>query len=223
MPEAGNTPAFSELYSAYAAGCLDPSFALLVETQAALRQDISTAIRVGELVSGIFLEREAPSEVSMDALDRVFAEIDANTTGRARRKAAHSAGEALSELLDLPEPLRDTALDAAGESGWKFVAPGLKRLRLDTGGAAEAELFRIAPGATVPRHTHQGREYTLVVAGGFTDESGAYGPGDVSVKSGEDTHQPVADAGEVCMALAVRDGGLKFTGAMGLVQRLIGG
>lgn len=223
MAEAGKTPAFSELYSAYAAGCLDPSFALLVETQAAIRQDISTAISVGELVSGIFLERETPGAMRADALDRVFAAIDADTPMESRRRAARSAGEALSELLDLPEPLRDAALEAASESGWKFVAPGLKRLKLDTGGVAETELFRIAPGAAVPRHTHEGLEYTLVVAGGFTDETGAYGPGDLSVKSGEDTHQPVADDDGVCIALAVRDGGLKFTGAMGFVQRLMGG
>ena len=222
MPEAEDSPAFSELYSAYAAGCLDPSFALLVETQAALRSDVSNAIAVSETLSGIFLENEPPCELSDGALERALAAIDADTASPRRHRAAQAAGEALSELLDLPEPLRETALQGAGEAGWKFVAPGLKRLKLDTGGRAETELFRISPGARVPRHTHQGREYTLVVAGGFTDDSGAYGPGDLAVKSGEEVHQPVADAGEVCIALAVRDGGLKFTGAMGLVQRLIG-
>ncbi len=33
---------------------------------------------------------------------------------------------------------------------------------------------------------------------------------------------PVGDAGEPCYALAVRDAGLRFTGAMGLVQRVLG-
>ena len=223
MPEAEKSPAFSELYSAYAAGCLDPSFALLVETQAALRNDVSNAIALSEMLSGIFLEHQPSSDLRDGALEQAFAAIDADTVASNRHLAARSAGEALGELIELPEPLRETALRAAGETGWKFVAPGLKRLKLDTGGRAETELFRIAPGSSVPRHTHEGREYTLVVAGGFTDDSDAYGPGDLAVKSGDEVHQPVADEGEVCIALAVRDGGLKFTGAMGLVQRLIGG
>ncbi|NBC20054.1 MAG: hypothetical protein GVY06_03245 [Alphaproteobacteria bacterium] len=223
MAEVEQAPAFSELYSAYAAGCLDPSFALLVETQAALRNDISEAIAVGEAISGLFLEAEAPARMTDGALERAFAAIDAEAPVAARRHAAKAAGEALAEIIALPEPLREVALDAAGDSGWKMVAPGLKRLKLDTGGLAESELFRIGPGISVPRHTHEGNEYTLVVAGGFTDGSGSYGPGDLAVKSSVDTHQPVADEDGACIALAVRDGGLKFTGAMGLVQRLLGG
>ena len=34
--------------------------------------------------------------------------------------------------------------------------------------------------------------------------------------------EPVGDEGEVCYALAVRDGGLRFTGMMGFLQRLLG-
>ncbi|MEO1189022.1 MAG: cupin domain-containing protein, partial [Pseudomonadota bacterium] len=30
----------------------------------------------------------------------------------------------------------------------------------------------------MPKHSHHGSEFTLVVAGGFTDESGSFGPGD---------------------------------------------
>ncbi|MEO1100683.1 MAG: hypothetical protein AAFW65_02440 [Pseudomonadota bacterium] len=48
-----NRPAtFSELYSAYAAGCLDPAFALLVETQSALRADIADKVRQSEIIAG---------------------------------------------------------------------------------------------------------------------------------------------------------------------------
>ena len=51
-------PAFqySELYAAYAAGTLDPGYALLVETQGALRDDVRQSVAVSEAAAGILLE-----------------------------------------------------------------------------------------------------------------------------------------------------------------------
>ncbi len=215
--------AFSELYSAYAAGCLDPAFALLFETQASLRNDIRRNIDVSEIIAAVQFESCDPSELSDGAVERALDAIDeADVSGPPPRPALNAVSSALEELIELPAPLRDAALMAAGEPGWKFTGPGLRRLNLAISDHAEAELYRIDPGVAVPRHTHEGAEFTLVVSGGFTDETGAYGPGDLSLKGPADIHQPVADPDGPCIVLAVRDGGLRFRGVMGIVQRLMG-
>ncbi|MEM1105773.1 MAG: ChrR family anti-sigma-E factor [Pseudomonadota bacterium] len=216
-------PAFSELYSAYAAGCLDPAFALLVETQAALRPDVRRDLAMSEVIAVSHFERAEPAELDDDAVNRALDAIDAAAASNAPpRVALNGVSSAIGELLDLPAPLKDLALFAAGDDGWKFTGPGLRRLALPVSDAAETELFRIEPGVAVPRHTHEGSEFTLVVSGGFTDETGSFGPGDLSVKGPADCHQPVADRDGPCIALAVRDGGLRFQGVIGIVQRLIG-
>ena len=184
---------FSDLYAAYAAGCLDPAFAMMVETQSLLRPEIRQSVAVSEMISGTLLETAPEARLNDGALDRA-----------------------------LPDPVRVAALDAIGRKGWQVMGRGLKRLTLETGSSMETELYRIAPGARIPRHSHAGSEYTLVVAGGFTDERGSYGPGDVIINGPDDCHQPVGDEGEVCYALAVRDGGLRFTGMIGVIQRLLG-
>ncbi|MCA8890628.1 MAG: ChrR family anti-sigma-E factor [Hyphomonas sp.] len=214
---------FSELFSAYAAGRLDPAFALMVETQSAIRADVRLSLATGEALAGALLEGEAPAGLSAGAVDRAMAAIDALEAEDARaRTAAKLAGTAMDELLALPEPLREHALAAAGQRGWKGTAPGIRRMALVTGSELEVELYRIEPGARVPKHTHAGSEYTLCVSGGFSDETGSFGPGDLAVKGPDDTHTPVGDDGEVCFALAIRDGGLRFTGVMGVIQRLLG-
>lgn len=214
---------FGEVYSAYAAGCLDPAFALMVETQAALRPDVSRALARAEMISGVFLETEETAALSQGAAAKALAMIDAFEAGEHQaRRAANIAGDGLSELLNLPEPLREHALEACGQAGWRNLAPGIRRLDLDLGSQAEVELYRIEPGRTVPRHSHNGNEFTLVVSGGFTDETGSFGPGDIAIKGPEDTHQPTGDMDGICFALAVHEGGLRFTGVMGLVQRLLG-
>jgi len=214
---------FGEVYSSYAAGCLDPAFCLLVETQVALRPDVGRAVARAETIAGIFLETEDAAPLSEGAAAKALAMIDAYEADQAPSAAAiHKATEGLDEFLSLPEPLRDTALQSFQTNKWQSLTRGIRRLKLEADSQAEIELYRIEPGCTVPRHSHKGSEFTLVVSGGFSDESGRFGPGDISVKGPEDTHQPTGDMDGVCFALAVRDGGLKFTGMMGLVQRLIG-
>lgn len=214
---------FGDVYSSYAAGCLDPAFCLLIETQAALRPDVSRAIARAETIAGIFLESEARAELSEGAADRALAMIDAFEAGeRPSNVAVSEANQGLEEFLALPEPLRETALQSFQTNKWQNLTRGIRRLKLVADSQAEVELYRIEPGCTVPRHSHESSEFTLVVAGGFSDETGSFGPGDIGIKGPEDTHQPTGDMDGICYALAVRDGGLKFTGVMGLVQRLLG-
>ena len=214
---------FSEIYSAYAAGCLDPGFALMVETQAALRPEVQRALIRAEMISGILLEKEAISGVSDQSLERVLDRIDASETEDTQlRRAAQNATDSLQELLDLPAPLREVVLESALDHDWQSLTPGVRRLKLSLESQAEVELYRIEPRRTVPRHSHTGSELTLVVAGGFTDETGHFGLGDISIKGPENTHQPTADEHEVCYALSIREGGLRFTGIMGAIQKVLG-
>lgn len=219
MMDGPATSPYSELYSAYAAGRLDPAFALLLETQSVLRRDVRSALAASEAVSGILLEMAEPARMSAGAGARALDLIDALED---EEPAAPRSDPDDAELAGLPGPLRESALEAFDTAGWQGTAPGIRRMKLDVGSDLDVELYRIKPGARVPRHTHGGMEFTLVVAGGFSDETGSFGPGDLAVKGPDDTHQPVGDAGEVCFALAVRDAGLRFTGVMGLIQRVLG-
>ncbi|MEL8056469.1 MAG: ChrR family anti-sigma-E factor [Pseudomonadota bacterium] len=214
---------FGEVYSAYAAGCLDPAFALLVETQAAIKPEVSRAVARAETIAGIMFENEGCEALSDDALNEALAIIDAHEARpQLQERAASQACAALQELLALPDPLRDHAIDAAGSKGWKNLKSGIRRLELDIGSDAEVELYRIEPGATVPAHKHKGDEFTLVVSGAFSDADGRYGPGDLCVKGENDLHQPTGEDEGICFALAVHEGGLRFTGVLGVVQRLMG-
>ncbi|MEO0884000.1 MAG: ChrR family anti-sigma-E factor [Pseudomonadota bacterium] len=214
--------AYGELYSAYASGSLDAAFSLLVETQAALKEDVATDVAVSELIAGDMLEMDTPAEMADDALAQVYAIIDTTSEPIIHKAAVRACAEQLDDISAFPEPVLGHAVDAVVESGWIQLTPGVRRLTLDLGTDSEVEIYRIEPNYTVPRHSHEGSELTLVMAGGFTDETGSYAPGDLSIQGPNDVHQPTADNDGVCYTLAVRDGGLRFTGLLGVVQRLIG-
>lgn len=211
-----------DLAGEYASGALDPALAFMFETQATLRPDVAETLHEAEDVATAFFEEEPCAALSPDALNAALERVEQLETCAVQGKtAAMAAGKSLDELMRLPEPLRGKALEAAAETGWRAASPGIRRMKLTIDNSpALVELYRLEPGARTPKHTHGGPEATLVVTGGFTDVSGAYGPGDISIKGEQDTHQPVADPGEICFALSVSDGGIRLTGALGIVQRL---
>lgn len=202
-------------------GHIDAALRLLSDTQASLLGARTDNAGIADSVGAISFEAEVPASVKMSFADDVLACIDAyEVSYHQAKKAALAAGNALDELLSLPQPLRDVSLEAAGSGGWAFMGPGVKCMTLRTGGKLPAKLLRIEPGYGAPNHDHTGTEYTLVVKGAFHDGSGRFGPGDLSIKREGQIHHPVAEVGEICIALSVEEGEVAFTGALGVLQRL---
>lgn len=219
-----------ELLIARAAGRLSAPMRLLVDTHAAMNDDVALAAGDAEAAAVALFDAEPGEALSDNAIDIAMAMIDALESGAGeaaglkpvdRQSAAGSADQAMSELMDLPAMVRDKALEAGAQ--WRFAAPGVRRIELMSEGEAKAELLRIEPGHGSPSHTHDGQEFTLVLAGAFADGVGRYTKGQLCAAGPETTHRPIAEPGEICFALAVTDGSLKFTGALGAVQRLFGG
>lgn len=217
----------------YAAGTLPEPLAVLVATHLTLAPESRRVVHRMEDVGGAMMADLPPETMSSDALDRVMARLDAAApvdgpvdednvapeTGPAPEiAAARDAGTAHIPAPPLPAPLRarlDVPLD---KLAWRQRGRQVAECTLlgDYPGF-KTRLLRINAGAHVPAHTHHGREFTLVLQGAFSDSTGRYARGDVAVADPEVTHQPVADAGEDCLCLAVTDAPLKMTGPVGRV------
>ena len=84
-------------------------------------------------------------------------------------------------------------------------------------------LLRIAPGKSMPLHSHQGSEITVVLKGAYRDELGRFGPGDVADLDDAIQHRPVTEPGEPCICLAATDAPLRFPGRIArMLQPLLG-
>src|SRR6056300_654251 len=120
-----------------------------------------------EDVGGSHFEQLDPVPVGDSVLDRVLARLEDPEPLRYARSEASDTQ--LPGLLD--RLINGDYADLA----WKRVTQSLSISYLKTGDPNhEFALYRIAEGGRIPEHTHGGSEMTLVLRGGFADESGEY-------------------------------------------------
>jgi len=204
-----------EILLDYATGSLDEATRLMVAAQMALHPDVRDTVSVMGDVAGLMLDKAEPMALGEGAFDRVMAAIEALP------EATGDAAGADDDIAKLPEVIRERMVRHGGK--WSFVTPGVRAMDLGfDAGEGEVRLYRIEPGYGVPTHSHKGGEMTLVLTGAFGDGRDRYAPGDICVASQDVTHKPIAEKGETCFALAITDAPLQLTGALGLVQRVLG-
>lgn len=211
----------------YAAGATDEPIGLLVATHLALCPRCRDRVAEIEAVGGAMLEAIEPATLADDALERSLGVI---ATSRPIGMPAPSAAAPPREPIAVrvpandsdplfPEPLRSYVTKPLATRAWRSVMRGIEAIELPVGRNARrgdsVRLLRIEGGVSIPMHGHRGEEYTLVLAGGFTDASGSYARGDVAINDATITHRPVADVGEACIALAVTTSGLRLPGPLG--------
>ena len=201
-----------ELLMDYASGALPEPVALLVASHVSLCRECQGEVERLEALGGALFDTLPAEPLGDAALDRALARLELPEAPEAppSRPAAGGCND-----LRLPRPLRDYLSGDLDSLGWK-VRGGVAEVELlkDYPGI-RTRLLRIRAGTALPQHTHEGMEMTLLLAGGFSDETGHYLRGDVALADPSVDHRPVADPGEDCLCLAVTDAPLRLTGRFG--------
>ena len=201
----------------YAAGNTSEAVSLLVATHLALCPSCRARAEQLEAVGGAMLEALAPTTVDRGALSAVLARLDApqlDVSGDVRPAAQTAPANDHDRVPSIPMPLRGYLNAEPDDLAWQPVIRGLEEYELDVGGA-KTKLLRIKPGASMPQHTHEGRELTLVLEGSYDDEIGHFGRGDVAILDDDHDHRPIAGPGPDCICLTVIDAPLRLTGRFG--------
>jgi len=196
-----------ETLVAYAAGTLGAGPRLVVETHLGGCSCCRKHVRAFEAIGGALLESEAVEQSPSDLLSRTWARIE----GLPKRPRAAAA------LSPEPYPGAPELLRHCTIGPWRFVQPGLRIAMVTPPGENEASamLMRVSAGRRMPKHTHDGMEFTQVLSGVFYDASGRYRTGDYIEADDEVDHQPVADEEQDCICLAAIEGRLRLTSFVG--------
>ncbi|NRD64021.1 cupin domain-containing protein [Corallococcus exiguus] len=155
---------------------------------------------------GALVEPVAPPA---ESLQRLMEQMEG--PGRFARQAGKVAA-----LLDVAEARARELLESMSDPSSWMPGPveGVELMPVETGPAREgmmAAIVRLQPGARYPRHTHLGREWNLVLEGGFREDSGhEVWPGDELEKADGSLHDFTALQGPACICVSVLDGVTSF-------------
>ena len=206
--------ALNALLAGYAAGQLPAPLHGLIAAHLMMKPDNRGFVEAMEVLHSDAIVAAEPAPLSRrdEMLNRIFAQpVDVPK-------------ERISNADDVvPEPIAAIVGSDLSKLKWRTRLPGLKEYALKDPSGCEASLLWIKAGRTMPSHTHEGTEITLVLKGAFSDGSQHYARGDIAIADGDVNHRPKADQDEDCICFVVNDAPLRLTGPFGRIfQNFVG-
>jgi putative transcriptional regulator len=190
-----------DLLAGYAAGSLSEGMSLVVASHMTYCPGCrQRAARLEDVGGALFAEAE-PVEPSAECLKRALARLDMPEALEAEPESG----------APLPCPLRRRIGVPLCDLRWRPLFPGLSEVRLEGFGHETVSLMQARPGVRVPRHGHEGREATLVLAGQVRDGAQVFARGDLAVVGEDEVHAPEVVGEETCLCLVVLDGPVRLT------------
>jgi putative transcriptional regulator len=201
-----------ELLLDYAAGVLPEGPALAVALHVALDSGSRRLVHRLRGVGGELFDRDpGAADMGEAALEEALARLDELPRDDAPVAPAVRPDSA-SGFDWAPAALRPYL---KGKT-WQRAFGGFDEIRLDLhGDAHRVSLLRLRSGEGLPLHRHVANEYTVVLQGGYTDNTGNYRVGDFAMGPGPQEHQPIADPGDPCIALIALEKPIVLTGFWG--------
>ena len=103
---------------------------------------------------------------------------------------------------------------------WKTIYKGFKEFKIPVNDNDSVKLIKMDPGTSVPLHSHNGKEYILVLDDSFCDEYGEYSKGDMQINDQKIKHNPTACNSNGCVCLSITENDVVFFGKYGSALNL---
>tara|TARA_B100000575_G_C22836247_1_gene490523 strand:- start:15 stop:653 length:639 start_codon:yes stop_codon:yes gene_type:complete len=191
----------NQLIFDFASGSLSPSKSIFASTYLFLNSKASSLNRTFENLLGESLfENEGTPTNNLKYTDCL---------------SSNNVGTSKNNLLDNTKTPISKIVGPLNKLNWKQVYKGFSEFIPDIDDNDELKLIKMEPGASVPHHSHGGKEFILVLNGSFADEYGTYSKGDLQINDQKIKHTPVACKDEGCICLTITEKDVIFFGRYG--------
>ena len=104
---------------------------------------------------------------------------------------------------------------------WKKIFTGFYEFTFKLSENENAKLIKMNPGTKVPLHSHNGKEYILLLEGSYSDEYGTYHKGDLQINDSRIKHNPLSNKKDGCICLVITEKELVFFGTFAPILNII--
>lgn len=199
----------------HAAGALSPEMAAVADTHLEACAHCRRQLADAEHVGGALLSQQQPPQAEAQRSERLRDDMLARLRQPLPTAPLHARdepGESKRDADAMPRPLQPYFGKSWKALRWRWMAPGVHMIRAPRSSGDTLVLLKIAPGKSMPVHSHRGSELTQILRGAYDDALGHFGPGDMADLDSDIEHQPVTSPGVPCICVAALDGPLQFRG-----------
>jgi putative transcriptional regulator len=200
-----------EILASHASGALRAGAALAVACHLDACAQCRREAAVLDQIGGLLFEVAAPATLSEGALERALQQIGKDDW----HEPEPAPLPTFLAPFDVPKRLRNYEIVPR-----RWLAPKIWFAPIITEPGAESCTYFVsaAKNVALPRHTHAGEEFTMVLSGAFQDDLGRFSAGDFVEVNDETWHAPNVTADAACLCLISSDGPMKLEG---LTARII--
>lgn len=200
----------------YAAGALPEALAAVAATHLSVCRHCRELLRDADAIGGQLLAQQQPDVAEDSRFPTLRAamleRLDEAPAPVAGRPAGASPDHPAARADLLPAPLHPYFGATYSALRWRWVAPGVRMIRARGAKGGNLILLKIAPGKSMPVHSHGGSELTQILQGAYDDKLGHFATGDMADLDSDVEHQPVTTPGVPCVCAAALDAPLRFQG-----------
>ncbi len=176
------------------------------------------------LFTSMYLYLNSVAAKKASVFDNILAKDFGETKGIGLKKLKFSDCIKNSSSADKKsvKPINPLA-NVVGELGsinWKSIYKGFKEFSIPVNDNDALKLIKMDPGTSVPLHSHNGKEYILVLEGSFSDEYGEYNMGDIQINDQKIKHNPTSCKNHGCICLSITENDVVFFGKFGSIFNL---
>jgi putative transcriptional regulator len=195
--------------ASYAAGTLDEARRLVVATHVSQCPSCQVVVTGLIQLGGIMLDDVEPAKLREGALAEALRALD----------QAPITPDATAGDEEFPSPLAGYSMGP-----WRWIGGGVHWRSVSVPVVDDIRVFmlRAKGGTQLPRHRHEGIEWTCILEGAFRHDLGRFGPGDFDEADASIEHNPVVEDGVACVCLVALKGNIQLQSFLGrLLQPLI--
>ena len=209
-----------ETLAEYASGALTDALEVVVACHLTLCPSCRERAEFADEMGGYFIdsaEAATPTLSANEMLNKIRATPPAANTESMSTTQITEQAKSAAYMAGIPAPLAKRLTKNFDDLPWKWMAKGIHSYNLHEGKKSDGafKLLKIQPGTELIEHSHGGHELTLILHGSYTDAYGHFGVGDIADFGPDDTHKPVIDSSEPCIALIASNSPARFKGLVG--------
>ncbi|MFA0995262.1 MULTISPECIES: ChrR family anti-sigma-E factor [Pseudomonas syringae group] len=196
----------------YAAGALSQVIALVTAAHLERCAECRSRLRQAEQIGGVLIQQPISRVVPLNSRMAMLARLDEQDTSV--DSAVHAMPAANHDPDLLPHCMHVHFGRHLSTLKWKTLIPGVQRVSAKGIEQGNLMLLKISPGVSMPVHSHESGEMTMVLKGAYHDVQGEFGLNDVADLDSHIHHQPIAYPDRECICVLAAESKLRFHGWM---------